>query len=266
MVRQARVPRGACGAMVSVPPCVVAISRAIARPSPVPSLAAFVVKNGSVARAASSGVMPAPSSITSNATTSPSWRARTTIFPPSTVAWAALSSRFTSACSTRRTSHRTAGSDAASSRVTEAARPAKRCSTRRSAPSTISDGATRANGGASPRARSRNPRTMRPMCADWSRIASSPRTSRGSSARARSCSARPEMTPSGVEISCEMPMANVPMVAARVARSSLSSSLARCWDSSSSRASSSSLRCRRRATTPNAKTSAAARATDRARR
>jgi hypothetical protein len=67
MRMHARVPRGERGAMSSEPRWVLTISFAIARPSPVPP-SAFVVKNGSAARAACSCVMPSPSSVTTNAT------------------------------------------------------------------------------------------------------------------------------------------------------------------------------------------------------
>ncbi len=90
----------------------------------------------------------------------------------------------------------------------------------------------------------------------WSRMARTERSALSSACTpGRSCSARPAMTPRGVEISWAMPMAKVPRVAARSARSSRSSR--RRWSAAmaSSRSSSSSFRCRRRALPPNVRTS-----------
>jgi len=94
---------------------------------------------------------------------------------------------------------------------------------------------------------------MRSACLRIAWVARSARSS--SRTRASSCSARPTMTPSGVETSCAMPMANVPIVAARSARARSSSSCRCTSATASSRSSSSSLRCLRSAAPPKASTS-----------
>ncbi len=71
----------------------------------------------------------------------------------------------------------------------------------------------------------------------------------------KSCSARPAITPSGVDTSCATPIARVPSVAARVARASRASCSSRSAARASSRSSSSSFRWFRSATTPKASSS-----------
>ena len=102
---QARVPRPALGPIVRSPRWLLAISVAMASPSPDPPASAFVVKKGLAARAACSVEIPAPSSVTTNATLSASARAATSTCSPGWQASQALRSRFTIACSSSARSH-----------------------------------------------------------------------------------------------------------------------------------------------------------------
>src|SRR5581483_5039182 len=67
-------PAPGCENTVRVPPCDSAIPRPTDRPSPVPPVSRFVVKNGSKMRSATSGAMPGPSSATTASTCSRSRR------------------------------------------------------------------------------------------------------------------------------------------------------------------------------------------------
>ena len=70
------VPRPGTLSTVMVPPCSSMMLRHSDRPSPVPSPAGFVVKNGSKMRERISGGMPRPVSAISTRTRPPAWRAR----------------------------------------------------------------------------------------------------------------------------------------------------------------------------------------------
>src|SRR5262249_37908998 len=79
-------------------PCRPAISRARARPSPLPELVAPAPRwNRSSTRSRSSGGIPGPVSSTSAIAASPSVRTRTSTLPPAGVYRIALSTRFPSA-------------------------------------------------------------------------------------------------------------------------------------------------------------------------
>ena len=108
---------------------------------------------------------------------------------------------------------------------------------------------------ASPRTRDRNPFTIFPIRSACSVIASAARSERASPSTLRaSCSARPMITPSGVDTSWAMPVASAPSVARRSARIKRSSRLRRASATARSRANFNSVRCRRNAMVPNANT------------
>ena len=111
-----------------------------------------------------------------------------------------------SACSMSRGSHAMMGRLAATPNRTFTPAFSKRCCTSSIEALAIRSGWTCSNVGDSPRASARKPRMTRPILSPCSRIASTARRAFSSFATfGRTCSARPIMTPSGVELPSQSP-------------------------------------------------------------
>jgi len=231
-------------------------------PSPVPLPGALVVKSGSRHRSTASGEMPTPSSSTMNATRSPRSSMPSSTLPPGEQASQALRRRLTRTCSKSAGSHATIGSCGSGRLRTRATLAwANRCSTSSTAERASAAGSTWLRDAVPPRARVRNPRTMREIRSACSRMAETAlRDREPGSIRGRSCSARPTMTPKGVDTSWATPVASAPRVASLSASTRRRS---RAWTASATatvRCSSSSRRCSRSASPPKVPTRSEARA------